>query len=383
MPGARLWTYIAVSSLPFLIGAIGLIMMFLVDPYGVRGSALIPAQLASHRYPDREWPRLLNVTSRQPHDMVLLGSSTMMRVDSDMLREAFSGTRAPVNLSYIAPRPADLSIALGKLVANPSIARVVLMMDFSLMERRGWKSTAGEHLDHLARTSWRNAADFSFSTAAASFHRVAFGTYSLPWWRSDIPNFMEGARKITDDPARIGRIKAAVVAHTDLVFARSPLTCNDIPFIAESLVPFLKTSDARHLELDIAFPPLPYLLHYDWIENRPRFGILLPGPVFDQFITFKRCVVDAVERHGSQKVRVLALDSDDVVSGNLANYMDSAHLIDADAYRRVLRMIAEGKERLSSATLDAHDASLRAKVLVAGQRLIEVQSSTGRDEKRP
>jgi len=300
---------------------------------------------------------------------VLLGGSTTMRISVDMMRAAFPGVRNPLNLSYIAPRPIDLAEVLARVGQVKDLRRVILVMDFTLMERRPLRSAAGSALANMSTTNWSHAGDFAPQTALASLNRIVNGTYDLPGWSHlDMPEFMRGARPVTLSSGVMQRFRRAINRHSHDVFAQSSLTCDQIPFIATVLVPFLADMASKHVAVDMVFPPLPYVLYYDWIENRPRFNILLDGPVFDQFMVFKKCVVAAREQFGAEDDRVIALDTNDLLSGDLRRYMDSAHLIDPDAYEEVMRMIVIGDETITSKNIQSHEARLRSKILrAAGQ----------------
>lgn len=366
----KIWLYNAVAGLPFLFGCIGLLLIVIVDPYLVRSTGLIEPKLGEHRYPDTEWARLINVTSSAKHDTVLLGGSTVMMIDTTMLREAFPESQSPVNLSYTAPRPPDIKVVLSRLGKNTALKRIVIVMDFSLLDKSGMMSGSGQFLEHLERTNWSKAMDFSLETAAASLHRIVFGTYSLPWWSQRIePDFMIGAGRAIDNPSLLARLKLAVIKHKSSVFDNSQLRCNDIPFIPMVLVPFLDELKEKEIVVELVFPPLPYTAHYDWIDNRPLRGILLLGPVFDQLMTYKKCVVFAVEDNQFKNVRILAADSDDGISGDLNNYMDGAHLQSKAAFQKVLIGIVEGREQLTRQSLKSHELNLRKKVSRTGDLL--------------
>jgi hypothetical protein len=360
--------YLAVTLLPFLLGFLAYWVIVAVDPYNLRGNRVV-SRLANHRYPDEEWPRLLTPATAGSHELVLLGGSTTMRISTDMMRAAFPGARSPVNLSYIAPRPIDLAEVLARVGQVRDLRRVILVMDFTLMERRPLRSAAGSILANMSTTNWSHAGDFAPQTALASLNQIVYGTYDLPAWSHlDVPEFMRGATPVVLSNSVMQRIRRAIKRHANDVFAQSSLTCDQIPFIATVLVPFLADMASKHVAVDMVFPPLPYVLYYDWIENRPRFNILLGGPVFDQFMVFKKCVVAAREQSGAEDDRVIALDTNDLLSGDLRRYMDSAHLMNPEAYMEVMRMIVNGDEMITSTNIQSHEARLRSKILrAAGQ----------------
>jgi len=358
--------YLPVLALPLMAGLLGYWVIVVVDPYDLRTTGLSP-RLADHRYPDREWPRLIRALTSEPHELVMLGGSTTMAISPAMMQSAFPELRNPVNLSYIAPRSLDLADVLKRVGAMKGLRHVILVMDFTLLERRPHRSAFGEDMVNLSKTSWSRGGDFSLATALASVHRLVFGTYDLPAWsRLEVPEFMLGARPVTGSSASMARFRQSVLRHREDVFAKSGLSCEQIPFLRNVLAPFLSELGSKGVAIDLVFPPIPYILHYDWIDHGPPGNIMLPGPVFDQFLVFKRCVVETRNRSGSSAARVIALDVNDNLSGDLNQYMDNAHLLNAEAYVTTLRMIANGEQTLSSDTMAEYEIGLRAKVERAG-----------------
>lgn len=361
--------YPGLALLPWLLGIIAYWIIVVVDPYHLRHNG--PTfRLAEHRYPDLEWSRLIGITTGQPHGLVLLGGSTAMPISPDIMREAFPRARNPINLSYIAPRPLDMPRILPRIAQITGLERVILFMDFTLIEREPRRSASGEVLENMASTNWSHGGDFALSTALASLHALASGTYDLPFW-SDItvPEYMLGATPMTHSAGVMRRFRDAVQRHADDVFAKSTLTCAQIPYLQNELVPFLTQMANKHVAVDLVFPSIPFVLYYDWIDHGPPFNTLLPGPVFDQFIVFKRCVIAARDQVGVDSNRVIALDTKDSLSGDVGRYFDSIHLIDPEAYRTVIRMIADGDETITSANIDQHEADLRTKVARTAARI--------------
>jgi hypothetical protein len=354
--------YPVLVLLPWLLGILAYWIIVVVDPYHLRHEG--PAfRLANHRYPDLEWPRLIGLATAQSHDVVLLGGSTALPISPDIMREAIPRARSPINLSYIAPRPRDMPQILPRIAQITGLERVILFMDFTLMERGPRRSASGEILQNMATTNWSHGGDFALSTALASLHATMSGTYDLPVWsRLTVPDFMVGATPVTQSAGVMQRFRDAVQRHADDVFAKSTLTCRQIPYVQTVLVPFLTEMAKKHVAVDLVFPSIPYVLYYDWIEHAPPFNTLLQGPVFDQFIVFKKCVIAARDHVGVDSNRVIALDTNDSVSGDLHRYFDNIHLIDPEAYRTVMRMIADGDETITSANIDRHEAALRNKV---------------------
>lgn len=356
--------YAGLVLLPWLFGLLAYWIIVVVDPYHLRRDGPV-FQLADHRYPEDEWTRLLNVVTSQPHDIVLLGGSTIMAMNPPLLREAFPGALNPVNLSYLAPRPPEMPFIYPKIARIPELKRVILIMDITLLQRQFHQSPTGEFLKGLASTNWSHGGDFALSTALASVHAVASGTYDLPMWSTlTIPSYMVGGEPLTQSALAMQKVSDSLQRHGDEVFAKSGLSCSRIPYLESILAPFLRKMASKHVAVDLVFPAVPYGLYYDWIDNRPPVSqdALLPGPVFDQFMVFEKCVVATRDQVGGDDIRVLALDSNDQISGNLRRYLDTLHLIDPAAYQLEAHMIANGDGQITSDNFDQHEAELRAKV---------------------
>ncbi|MGA8708847.1 MAG: hypothetical protein WB646_17890 [Steroidobacteraceae bacterium] len=349
--------------LPWLFGMVAYWLIIAADPYHLRHNG--PTyRLADHLYPDAEWPRLIAVATAQPHDLILFGGSTAMPITPAMMREAFPGARSPINLSYLAQRPPDMPQILPRIAQVAGLEHVILFMDLTLMENGGRRSPTGEMLASLAMTNWHHSGEFGLSTALASLHAIATGTYDIPAW-SEIsePEFMLGAKPLSQSADLMRQFRRAVRRHADDVFARSTLTCAQIPYLQTSLVPFLTEMARKNIAVDLVFPAFPYVLYYDWFEFRPPSNDpILPGAVFDQIMTFKKCVIAARDRVGSDGIRVIVMDSEESVAGDLNLYFDTIHPIHPETYRDAIRMIASGDQVITSANIDRYEADLRGKV---------------------
>jgi hypothetical protein len=354
--------YAGMVLLPWIFGMLAFWIIVIADPYHLRPDGS-PFRLADHRYPDLEWPRLIGVSTASPHDVVLLGGSTGMPVTPEMMREAF-GAQSPLNLSYLAPRPLDMPLILPKIAQIRGLKHVILFMDFSLMEKDAKRSPTGVILESMAATSWSHRADFSLSTALASLHALATGVFDLSYWAThQTPDYMFNAEPLPQSASIMHRFKDAVQRHAADVFDKSSLTCDQLPYLQGNLAPFLRQMAAKHVAVDLVFPALPYVLNYDWIERRPPSNdTLLPGPVFDQFMVFKSCVIAVRDEVGVQSTRVLALDANESLSGNIGRYLDTIHLLDPEAYRIVAHMIADENDAIDSNNIKQHEADLRIKI---------------------
>jgi hypothetical protein len=361
--------YAGLLLMPWILGIVAYWIIVIADPYHLRAGGAV-YRLGDHRYPDKEWPRLMGVTTAQPHDLVVLGGSTAMPITPAMMRKAF-GAQRPLNLSYYAPRPFDMALILPKIARIRGLRHVILFMDFSLMDKSPQRSATGTILESMAATTWSHRADFSVPTALASLHALTTGVLDLSMWVLERPDYMSDAVPLPESPDTMRRFRGAVQRHAADVFAKSGLTCDQLPYVQKYLAPFLREMVAKHIKVDLVFPPLPYVLNYDWIDRRPpHFDTLLPGPVFDQFMVFKRCVIQVRDEVGEQSAHVLALDANESLSGNISLYLDTIHLIDPEANRTVVRMIADGDDAIDATNIDRHEADLRLKIARSTAKLM-------------
>jgi hypothetical protein len=354
--------------LPWLCAIVAYWIIVAVDPFHVRHGGPV-FRLGDHRYQDAELPYMIYLATLQSHDVVLVAGSTAMPITRDMMQEAFPRAQSPINLSYLAPRPLDMAQILPRIAHIPGLKRVILYMDWTLLDSGPVRSPTGQVWESLAKTNWSHSADFSISNALGSLHAVQSGTFELSIWYRDVPDFMLKETPVTEHADVMKQFREAAQRHAGDVFAKSTLTCQKIPYLQTVLVPFMTEMANKHIAVDLVFPAIPYVLYYYWIEHRNDFNILLPGPLFDQFMVFKRCVVAARDQVGGDSNRIIAIDTDDAISGDLRRYFDSIHLLDPEAYRTELRMIADGDETITSANIDRHEADLRSKVAQAGARL--------------
>ena len=349
--------------IPWILGIVAYWLIVIADPYHLRPGG--PTfRVADHLYPDFVWPRLIGVLTAEPHDVVVVGGSTAMLITPPMMRAEF-GAQSPFNLSYLAPRPLDMPLILPRIGRISGLKHVILFMDQMLMEKAPKLSGTGVILESMAATNWSHRADFSWSTALASLHALVTGTFDLPLWTfRSRPDYMSDDVPLPESADRMQRLRAAVRRHAVDVFAKSSLTCGQLPYLQTQLAPFLREMAAKHIAVDLVFPPLPYVFYYDWIDFRvPYNDTLLPGPVFDQFMVFKRSVIAVRDEVGRDSARVLALDASGSLSGDIGRYVDSVHLIDPQAYRSMARLIAKGDDVIDSTNIDQHEADLRIRIV--------------------
>jgi hypothetical protein len=346
---------------------LGLILItYVVDPYDVHPWGL-PPRIASHRYPDVEWPLLLKVVSQEDHRLVMIGASTFMPVSTRQLRAVFGSQTKPTNLAYPYAAPGDIKLVADTVAAMPSVRRVLFVMDHSMMMDMHEKGTPAALRDQVFASNWSNAGDFRWDTLVASWNRLVHGTYDRPLWarHSDTPDFFAVFRPLTTDRRAMTRLRAALERHRGDVFG-APLQsdCSQYPFLSKVLIPSLAAFRMRGIAVDLVFPPYPYVGYYDWIDRRTSNDPFRAGPVFPQLIEFKRCVVTVAERSGA-RVTVHAMDNDEMIAGHLSNYADDVHIIRPALFMRVLEHVRNRDDVLTSANFDQFERELQARVAAA------------------
>ena len=356
--------FLPVATIPFLAGLLGLFLIeAVVDPYDIRPWGL-PPRIADHRYPDVEWPLLLKVATRQNHELVLIGASTLMPVSREALVAAFGAATNPVNLAYPYAAPSDTMIVVDEVAAMPSLRRVVFVMDHSQMMGLRERRLPAQLRQQVFASDWAHAGDFRWDTAIGSWHRVVDGVYDRPAWRGlKEPEFFAAFTPITAQPRTLARLRLAVARHRGDVFGEGlDRDCARFPFLDTVLSPALQRFRARGVQVELVFPPYPWAAYYDWIERRTSNDPFRPGPVYPQLMGFKRCVVDLGARFGSG-VTVHAMDNDPRISGQIGNYADNVHIIRPALFASVLSHIVDRDSTLTTSNFNRFDQDLRAHIL--------------------
>jgi hypothetical protein len=365
--GPGLWTrhlFLPIATIPFLLGLLGLLLIeAVVDPYDIRPWGLAP-KLADHRYPDVEWPLLLKVVTRQQHELVMIGASTLMPVSHDDLVATFGAATHPVNLAYPYAAPRDTRVVVDAVTAMPSLKRVLFVMDHSQMMSMAERRVPAQLREQVFASDWAHAGDFRWDTLVASWHRVADGVYDMPAWHDlKEPEFFNLFSPVSEQPRTLERMRGAIAKHRGDVFGKGiDPDCGRYPFLFAVLAPALDKFRARGVQVDLVFPPYPYAGYYDWVDHRTSNDPFYPGPVFPQLMGFKRCVVDIADRFGPG-VTVHAMDNDAVIAGQIGNYADDVHIIRPALFSLILGHIAHHNSMLTKANFDHFDRDLRAHII--------------------
>jgi hypothetical protein len=358
----RRW-FLMAALVPVVLGVFALLLVaMVVDPYDVRPWGL-PPRIADHRYPDIEWPLLIKVVSQGDYDTVLFGASTMMAVEPAQLRAAFGDQAKVVNLSYLYASSGDTAESLRFIAGMPNLKHLILSIDHTQMLAHDSIMLPARIRANALSSSWAHAGDFMVPTIRASWQRLVSGTYDLPEWRAlKRPGFLARATPISAQPETIMRLRKAVAAHRTDVLGGQAAPCASYPFIERTLLPSLRQLADRGVQIDLVFPPYPIVAYYDWIERRVVNDPFPPGPVFQAIAGFKRCAVEAASGFG-KNVRVHAVDTDTAITGNLANYWDSLHLLEPEAYQRVLDDVASGQYELTVENFSAYQRRMEELVM--------------------
>lgn len=354
--------FLALASLPFVVGMAALTLIVSVDPYDVRPWGLAP-RFADHRYPDSEWPLLLKAVSKRDFDTVLFGASTVMAVTPAQMRRAFGPQTKPVNLSYPLAAPSDTGEALRIVQEMPTLRRIIIVIDHSQMLPMSSIFPPAQMRQSVMNSTWAHAGDFSASTTLGSLNRLIFGIYDRPEWAAmNQPDFM-GQVDVTGDPRAMRRMGVALQKHaSDVLGVPEPPECSQYPFFQQVLTPALRRLTVRGVQVDLLFPPYPIIAYYDWIQRRLYNDAFKAGPVFPQLIGFKRCALLAALPFGD-RVRITAVDNDLKITGDLTNFEDALHMRKAWAFQAMLDHVAQGDSRLTLAAFDDYETRLARNIL--------------------
>lgn len=369
LPGRRLkrgW-FLAITMLPVFAGVAALLLVtVVVDPYDLRPWGLRP-RVALHGYPMLEGPLLIKATgvSARPQ-VVMVGASSLFKVTREQMDTAFGADAHAVSFAFAYAGPLDTSETLEIVARMPSVRRVIFVMDHTQMlpleEKREPWVTRGR----VFSSNWAHAGDFRLPTIKASWRRLYSGVFDLPDWGKDGRHQRRDAGKaVAQQPATLKRLQRLLVAHAGQVF-EGPVDddCRRFPAVKATLLPSIAMLARRGITVDLLFPPYPYIAYYDWrLDRRDRGKDYIPaGPVYRDRMVFKACVLSIAERVGG-RVRVVAVDNDAAITGDLANYSDMVHLLNPVALQRTMDHVARGDAILTRANFAEYRRRLDAAIV--------------------
>jgi len=349
------WLFLSLAMLPVAYGIALCALLMAVDPYDLRPWGLRPV-LVDAEYPPDKTVNLIRVVARQPHDLVMFGGSTTMPFTAQRLNEVF-GSKSAVNLSYMAPMPADTALVLQRLVQTPGLKRLIVAVDFSEMRRDGDMFSLGGSAVASLRGRWFDMPDFIRPVARASLNRLRGGAFDSPDWRVEV-NRLVDAPSVTTHPDYMALLNDAVSRPDPAMNARAPaIACSAYPYLSRVLLPVGRAALPRGVHVDIVFPPLPFQTYYNWQKNHLEFSSWEKGAHHRQLVGFYGCIVKAIAAAHLGNVTVHATNTDRRLT-NLSDYRDTVHLSRSTALTVMLKDIRDGAAVVTPENLPAFNRSI-------------------------
>jgi hypothetical protein len=227
--------FLLVAMLPVAYGIALCALLMVVDPYDLRPWGLRPV-LTEAGYPPDKTANLIRVVADQPHDLVLFGGSTTMPFTARRLNDVF-GSSSAVNVSYMAPMPADTGPVLLRLVQAPGLERLIVAVDFSEMRRDGDMFYLGKSAVTSLRGHWFDMPDFTRPVARASLNRLKGGAFDIPAWRPEV-NGLVDAPSVTTHADYMALLDDAVSRPDPAMNVPAPaIACSNYPYLKNVLLP--------------------------------------------------------------------------------------------------------------------------------------------------
>jgi hypothetical protein len=356
-------TYLPVIGTLYLCAILSYFLVWVVDPYNLRPGG-VAVRLADHPYIDRVVPLVYSAAAQDGTELVLVGGSTSMGYTYAMLREAFPEAKNPVNLSFFGPRAKDFEMVLARLEQSTSLKRVILNLDWTFFKDvRGSGQPRDPH--HYTQEWYDPAPDFSPEAVRLSIQVLLTGVLDLPAWKrisSTIPDAWLNLKPVASMPLAMDKVVKASETTRDWVTQGANLPCDEFPHLEGMLMPFVKKMAARGVKVDLILPPYSLAIYSDWSVNYP-FNKIFPqkGGPFANFVSMRRCTVEAAS--GIENVYVHAFDTDFAITGNLALYLDTGHILDQKTSHDILGHVAKGDSILTTAKWTQYEAALTNAVL--------------------
>jgi hypothetical protein len=286
-----------------------------------------------------------------------------MLYTSAMLREAFPYAARPVNLSFLAPRAKDFKVALDRLEKSHSLKRVVLSLEWTYIKD---SHSLGFVRDvRLYDDVWYDPVpEFNLEAARLSAHVIQTGILDLPNWKRINPLRPDEwylYKPMTSYPEKVEKLARAADISRSWVTNADPIPCEAMTNLYSIALPFMKRMAAREIIVDVILPPYSLALYADWSVNA-QLSKIFPqkGAPFANMIALRRCAVEMTS--GMRNVRVHGFDTDFAITGNLARYWDTAHILDLEPYRDIMLHVAKGDAVLTAAKWPEYESALKEAV---------------------
>lgn len=348
--------YLTIVGILFAtIWVVGLFTL-LVDPLGLYPWGVRSPKIA-RQYGSSGNEHLLRAIAATDFDTLVLGGSTSRGFRPDLVAEAFPDAKRVYTFTYSGPRPTDQRVVFAEIGRMKSLKRLILAFDWIYMLPREVKKEAFPY--YLFNDTWRDdhrmiRPDTFQAASDALFGRVIdVPGWGYDWWqrRADRLYAEHGS------PESLAAFRDIVARGRPHVFEATNQSCADLTALPDFLA-FARGMAGKGTRVEILVPPYSLFAYYEWnvVDYRQRFG----QAFLDRQLRSRRCLVEALSREPN--IRIHAFDNEDWLTGNLANYYDSAHLYDDANYLYILKAIRDGSHTLDAAGFDDYASRLRRRV---------------------
>ena len=216
----------------------------------------VRVRLADTTYADAVVPRLVSVAAHDGSDLVLVGASTSMAITPAMLREAFPEAARPVNLSFVSMRADQLASAGGDHTSK-TLKRVIINIEFTFNREIEWIRPVTE--TRYYASAWHDPVpEFGADAVGMAATVLRTGVVDNPGWRRrdpHRPDFMLARAPLMKRPGASAQLAAAADTSQAWVTSAPEISCDEVPVLRETLVPFLQRIAARDVRVDLLLPP--------------------------------------------------------------------------------------------------------------------------------
>ena len=321
----------------------------------------LSAKLRDNEYGPDSTRYLVDVVAKDPSiDTILIGGSTSAFFTRQMMNSILPGTKNGFNLSYQAPRVGERALVTAQVMQHTHAKHVLLAADW-IYALRGQTEIENAFPGYLYDdTPLNDIRMVNIITMRVARAILASRSVWLADWDWGIyQRSRERSYRRFQTVESMNGLRTEIEKYRNDTNVPSMRSCADFDAVNDQLIPFAKALSAKHIALDIFFPPYSLAFYYDWIATPSRRALLGSALLNDQ-LRVRRCLVEALA--GMQGVRIFAFDNEDWLTGDLKNYSDTAHVFDVAVYRYMLKSIAEGSHRLTMQTVDADADELRRHV---------------------
>lgn len=325
-----------------------------LDPFDVYGWGRLVAADPRNTTDDNRY--LLDAVAKDPAiDLLMVGSSTAAPYSPADLQRAYPDARHPYNLSYDAARPADRKVVMNAIVDRSKAKRLVVWLDwfYGLPQQAQDPSFPSYMYDRSRYNDLRMVNETAFG---ASLRMLRGGSPFDDFPRRLARRSAQFAKAYAkfQSPAALRTLASKVKMYRPIIDRAGVKSCASLASFNSGLLEPLRKWVASGRPADIVIPAYSPAFYYN--RGDPASGLKLA----DQLM-LRRCAV--LETANLPGVRVIALDADAQLTGDLRNYQDTGHLFGARPLGTALEHIARGDLVLTPGNVDAYLAGLRRSVV--------------------